>query len=191
MRIVGGKWRRHALGSVGKGDEKSHLRPTTDRVRESLFNVLAHGRYPDLEGARVLDLFAGTGALGLESLSRGARHVTFVEKAKIALGLIHNNIEQLQCLEQCTVLPKDSTKLGVNTEEPYDICFLDPPYGKGLGELTLEVALQGNWFNDQTLIILEEGKQIAFPHGFRLSDVRRYGDTHVHFGFPLRETTQI
>lgn len=184
MRIVGGKWRRHALVSVGKGDEKSHLRPTTDRVRESLFNVLEHGDYPDFDGARVLDLFAGTGALGLEALSRGASHVTFVEKARIGLGIIRGNIEQLQCSKECALLPKDATKLGVNPADLYNICFLDPPYGKGLGQRALEVALQGNWINHQALIVLEEGKEIAFPPGFRLRDVRRYGDTHVHLGFP-------
>jgi 16S rRNA (guanine966-N2)-methyltransferase len=185
MRIVGGIFRGRPLVSVGKGDEKGRLRPTSDRVRESLFNVLSHGDFPDFEGARVLDLFAGTGALGFEALSRGADHVTFVEKGRVGQGLIRGNIELFQSSKACQLLPKDATRLGVNPGDPFDICFLDPPYGKGLGEAALTVALAGNWFTDQTLIVLEEGKQIALPNGFTLKDVRKYGDTHIHIGCPV------
>lgn len=180
MRIVGGSFSGRALVSVGSGDEKGRLRPTSDRVRESLFNVLEHGNYPDFEAARVLDLFAGTGALGLEALSRGASHVTFVEKGRVGRGIIRGNIKQLGCADQCSVLSKDATRLGANTNAAYDICFLDPPYGAGLGERALSGALRQDWFHQDTLIVLEEGQQIALPPDFKLLDVRKYGDTHIH-----------
>ena len=183
MRIVGGKFRGRHLVSVGKGDEKGRLRPTSDRVRESLFNVLEHGNFPDFEDARVLDLFAGTGALGFEALSRGAEQVTFLEKGRVGQRLIRENIELFQCSSDCTLLPKDATKLGENPGAPYQICFLDPPYGRGLGEQALTAALSQNWLTDQTLIVLEEGKQVALPAGFTLFDIRKYGETHIHLGF--------
>ena len=180
MRIVGGNFRGRALVSVGKGDEKNRLRPTSDRVRESLFNVLEHGQFPDFEGARVLDLFAGTGALGLEALSRGANHVTFVEKGRVGQQIIRKNIEQLQCVDCCKLLGKDATKLGENQGEPFDIIFLDPPYGKGLGERALKAAYSQNWIQNQSLIVLEEGREISLPSEFILRDVRKYGDTYIH-----------
>jgi len=184
VRIVGGKWSGRPLVSVGKGDEKNRLRPTSDRVRESLFNVLEHGDYPAFEGARVLDLFAGTGALGLEALSRGAAQVTFVEKGRTGQGIIRGNIKQLQCDSSCQLRLIDATKLAANPGAPVDICFLDPPYGKGLGERALHVALSQKWITYQTLIVLEEGQPIAFPAGFTITDIRKYGDTHIHLGYP-------
>ena len=184
MRIVGGKWSGRPLVSIGKGDEKSRLRPTSDRVRESLFNVLEHGDYPPFENARILDLFAGTGALGLEALSRGADHVTFVEKGRVGQGIIRGNIKQFQCSNETKLLSSDATKPGTNANAPYDICFLDPPYGKGLGELALINALSQKWISNQSLIVLEEGQHIAFPEGFLVKNVRKYGDTHIHLGFP-------
>ncbi len=180
MRIVGGSFSGRALVSVGSGDEKGRLRPTSDRVRESLFNVLEHGDFPDLDGARVLDLFAGTGALGFEALSRGADHVTFVEKGRVGQGIIRGNMKQLGCADRCALLTKDATKLGANAGDPYDICFLDPPYGVGLGQKALTGALAQNWFGPDTLVVLEEGQAIALPPEFKLRDVRKYGDTHIH-----------
>lgn len=182
MRIIGGKFRGRALQNVGKGDEKGRLRPTSDRVRESLFNVLEHGDYPEIEGARVLDLFAGTGALGFEALSRGAAHVTFVEKGRVGQGLIRGNMDLFRCASECRLLPIDATKLGANAAGPFDVCFLDPPYGKGLAEKALKAALAANWLSDQALVVLEEGSRIALPDGFVLRDVRIYGDTHIHLG---------
>lgn len=180
MRIVGGEYRGRALANLGKGDEKGRLRPTSDRVRESLFNVLEHGNYPSIENARVLDLFAGTGALGLEAISRGAECAVFVEKGKVGQSIIRKNIDLLQCSNRVSLLPKDVLKLGQNPGEPYDLCFIDPPYGKGLGTRAIELAVRGNWLSDQVLIVLEEGALIEPPSGFMLSDVRPYGDTHIH-----------
>ena len=134
MRIIGGKFKSTALASVGKGDENAHLRPTTDRVRESLFNVLTHGNFPEIKGARVLDLFAGTGALGLEALSRGAASVQFVDDGNKANALIKQNINNLGVRADTKIYRRNATKLGENRTAPFDLIFLDPPYGKGLGE---------------------------------------------------------
>ena len=109
MRIIGGKFKSTALANVGKGDEGAHLRPTTDRVRESLFNVLTHGNYPEIEGANVLDLFAGTGALGLEALSRGAANVQFVDDGNKANALIKQNIQTLNVRSQTRIYRRNAT----------------------------------------------------------------------------------
>lgn len=181
MRIVGGRWRGRALTPVGRGDEGAHLRPTTDRVRESLFNVLAHGTFQSLEDARVLDLFAGTGALGLEALSRGAARVCFVENGAVAGRLLRKNIEILQCADAVEFRRVDARKLGACKHEPYDVVFADPPYGKGLGAAAISAALAGGWLVPDGLIVLEEGAEVAVP-GVAWDQVRRYGDTMVHFG---------
>lgn len=182
MRIVGGRWRGRALTSVGKGDAGAHLRPTTDRVRESLFNVLEHGDYPSLEGARVLDLFAGTGALGFEALSRGADHLFFVENGAVAGRLISKNCDILQCHSEVDVLRADAGRLRANKGAAFDMVFADPPYGKGLGARALEAALAGGWLRDGALVVLEEGREVAALPGISWQDVRRYGDTMVHIG---------
>ena len=177
MRIIAGDFRGRALAAVGKGDAGAHLRPTTDRVRESLFNVLNHiGVIPD---ARVLDLFAGTGALGLEALSRGASCVTFVDDGRVSSGLIRKNIDITRSKENTTLIKRDALKLGPNPDAPYDLIFLDPPYGKGLGEKALTVAADGGWIDDEALIVWEESNPMSAPDGYQLRDSRKYGDTHI------------
>jgi len=141
VRIIGGAHRGRALASIGKGDAAAHLRPTSDRVREALFNVLAGGYGDPASGARVLDLFAGTGALGLEALSRGAATATFVESGRTALSLLRENIARCGAGETARVLPLDARRPGPNPGAPHDLVFLDPPYGKGLGEAALGAAL--------------------------------------------------
>lgn len=181
MRIIGGAFRGLALANVGKGDAANHLRPTTDRVRESLFNLLAggaHGPNP-VPGARVLDLFAGTGALGLEALSRGAEHVVFVEKGAPAAKLIAENIAKCRAEANTRLLRRDARRLGDNPGAPHDLVFLDPPYGKGLGEAALEGALAGGWIAPGALIVWEESAQPALPAGLVPSGGRRYGDTWI------------
>lgn len=175
MRIIAGTFRGRALASVGKGDAGAHLRPTTDRVRESLFNVLNHR--VDFDGLRVLDLFAGTGALGLEALSRGADHVTFVDDGRVAQGLIRKNIGIVGAQAQTGLIRRDATRLGDNPDAPYDLVFLDPPYGKGLGQKAL--AVLDGWFAKDVLIVWEENAPMAAPVGFDMVDQRKYGDTHV------------
>lgn len=177
MRIVAGRFRGRTLASVGKGDSAAHLRPTADRVRESLFNVLAH-RF-DLAGSRVLDLFAGTGALGLESLSRGAAYVTFVEDGRVACRLIRKNIGLTDAAAQCALIQRDATRLGPCPGAPCDLVFLDPPYGKALGQRALQAALTGGWIAPDAMIVWEERAPMPAPPGYEVIDIRRYGDTHV------------
>nr|WP_174839450.1 16S rRNA (guanine(966)-N(2))-methyltransferase RsmD [Ruegeria lacuscaerulensis] len=164
------------MASVGKGDMGAHLRPTTDRVRESLFNVLSH--QIDFDGLRVLDVFAGTGALGLEALSRGASHVTFVDDGRVAQGLIRKNIDLTRSADRTQLIRRDATRLGENTDAPYDLLFLDPPYGKSMGQKAIAALTQG-WFADDALIVWEENAPMQPPEGFILQDARKYGDTHI------------
>nr|WP_207186995.1 16S rRNA (guanine(966)-N(2))-methyltransferase RsmD [Rhodovulum imhoffii] len=168
------------LASVGAGDAGVHLRPTTDRVRESLFNLLLNGGYGNpVANARVLDLFAGTGALGLEALSRGAAHVTFVEDGAKGRALIRENISRCRAEGMTKLHRRDATRLGNARGAPFDLVFLDPPYGKGLGERALAAAQAGGWLTAGGLIVWEEGGEILPSPGLNLLDQRRYGDTRV------------
>lgn len=178
MRIIGGRARGLKLVEVGVGDPAAHLRPTSDRVREAIFNLLINGGYGNpLQGARVLDLFAGTGALGLEALSRGAAHCTFVEKGKVALGLLTRNIDLMRAQNEVAVLRRDALALGPNPGPGFGVVFLDPPYGKALGEAALAGA--AGWLVPGALIVWEEGAAPTLPEGFTLEDQRKYGDTLV------------
>ncbi|WP_322894498.1 MULTISPECIES: 16S rRNA (guanine(966)-N(2))-methyltransferase RsmD [unclassified Yoonia] len=178
MRIIAGTHRGTHLTEVGAGDEAAHLRPTSDRVRESMFNVLQGGRYGDpLRGTRVLDLFAGTGALGLEALSRGAAHVTFVDNGRVAQGLIRANIAKLRRQDDTKLITTSVTALP--TGQPCDLVFLDPPYGLGLGQAALEAALRQGWIAADALIVWEEARAQMAPAGFAVADQRRYGETWV------------
>lgn len=188
MRIISGKMRGRRLAAVGKGDAKAHLRPTSDRVRESIFNLLMGGAYGDqITDARVLDMFAGTGALGLEAWSRGAAHVTFIDDGTPALSLIRQNIALCRAQDDTQIQRRNATRLGVCKGAPFDLIFVDPPYGKGLGEKALASALAGGWLVGGALIVLEEGQTLPPPRGFDLLDQRRYGDTNI---FILRRPAQ-
>lgn len=179
MRIIAGQHRGVRLAAVGKGDAGAHLRPTPDRVRESLFNVL-NGML-DWDGLRVLDLFAGTGALGLEALSRGAAQVTFVENGRVGQRLIAENIAKLRSEATCQVLRQDATRLAAARGPGFDVVFLDPPYGQALGARALEAAQAGGWLAAKALILWEENAPQAAPAGFEVLEHRRYGDTHLTF----------
>ena len=180
MRIIAGDFRGRALANVGKGDAGAHLRPTTDRVRESLFNVLAGGRFDDpITDARVLDLFAGTGALGLEALSRGAAHVTFVDDGRKAQSLISENIKLCDASAKTRIFRSDARRLRKNDGAPFDLIFIDPPYGKGMGELALQAAIAGDWVAKDALIVWEESRAVTLPDGVDMLDVRKYGDTKI------------
>ncbi|WP_120499357.1 16S rRNA (guanine(966)-N(2))-methyltransferase RsmD [Roseovarius sp. EL26] len=179
MRIIGGDFRGRRLASVGKGDSAAHLRPTADRVRESLFNVLTNAYGDPCADARVLDLFAGTGALGLEALSRGAAHVSFVENGRKSLSLIRENIALCRSEENSNIITRDVRRLGDNPVAPFDLIFLDPPYGKGMGEMALSVALKGGWIADEVLVVWEESADVTIPEGLTLLDERSYGDTVI------------
>jgi len=179
VRIIGGTHRGTVLADVGSGDASAHLRPTSDRVRESLFNVLQGGRFGEkIRGARVLDVFAGTGALGLEALSRGAAHVTFVDNGKVAQSLFHENIKKLRRQSDSSVLTCDATSLP-KAKGAVDLIFLDPPYGMSLGGKALAGAQLGGWIGPETLIIWEENTAQLAPRGYSVLDARRYGQTWV------------
>jgi 16S rRNA (guanine966-N2)-methyltransferase len=180
MRIIGGARRGLQLADVGAGDPAAHLRPTSDRVREAIFNLLINGGYGDpITGARVLDLFAGTGALGLEALSRGAAQVAFVDDGIASRALLRRNIELMRAMGVTDVWRRDATRLGPNRGDPYGLVFLDPPYGKGLGEAALASSVEGGWLAPGALVVWEEGTAPAVPNGFEELDQRKYGDTLV------------
>ncbi len=177
MRIIAGKFRSSTLAELGAGDAGAHLRPTSDRVRESLFSMLTH--HDVIIGARVLDLFAGTGALGLEALSRGAKDACFVENGKVAQRLITQNIQKLRVEPETTLMRSDATRLGPCAAAPYDLVFLDPPYGKGLGQQALAGLRDNGWLSPAAMIVWEENAAMSAPEGFQRLDKRKYGDTHV------------
>src|SRR5690242_11037270 len=171
LRIVAGKFRGKHLTSP----EDDSIRPTADRTRESVFNILASRLGASLDGLRVLDLFAGTGALGLEALSRGASHVTFVDTGADARGLIRDHIEAFGAGGVARLLRRDATALGeAGTMGPVDLVFLDPPYGKGLAEQALVSLRNGGWLKPETLLVLEESSEVPvmLPDGFVLDDRR-------------------
>lgn len=184
MRIIGGTRRGTVLAEVGTGDPSAHLRPTSDRVREAIFNLLINGKLGGgngnpVNGARVLDLFAGTGALGLEALSRGAAEVTFVDDGTKALALLRANIAKLRVEAGTRVMRQDARRLPPNPDAPFTLVFLDPPYGKALGETALTGAAKGGWLAPNALIVWEESVAPSTPVGFTQVDQRRYGDTLV------------
>jgi 16S rRNA (guanine966-N2)-methyltransferase len=158
-------------------------------VREAIFNILLHGSIEGkIEGARVLDLFAGTGALGLEALSRGAAFALFIEEEAEARGLIRENIEALRLTGVTKLFRRDATNLGaIGRIAPFNLAFLDPPYGKGLGEKALLSAAAGGWLEDGAIIVLEEraGAVKALPEGFMEIDRRTWGETEAVFGVVL------
>lgn len=179
MRIVAGKFKGRPLA----GPASLATRPTSDRVRESLFNILAHGVDGfDLEGARVMDLFAGTGALGLEALSRGAKFCQFVEESAEARGIIRNNADALGAIGLCKIWRRDATDLGsCAPQSPFELIFADPPYRKGLGEKALVSVMAGQWLSPGGVVVLEEAEDVDVPAiaGLTLLDTRVYGDTQV------------
>ncbi len=179
MRIVGGKFRGRSITAP----EGRETRPTTDRVREAVFNRLEHG-VPDfnIDGTRVLDLFAGTGALGLEALSRGARNVLFIDENDRARGIIRRNADALGVIGQCKLWRRDAAKLGSCTPmSPFSLVFLDPPYGKGLVGKTLASLIEGGWLVDGAIIVAEEAAkaEIDVPAALNLLHDAKYGDTRV------------
>ncbi len=179
MRIVGGKHKGRNL--IGPASEAT--RPTSDRVRESLFNILAHGIEDfELEGARVMDLFAGTGALGFEALSRGAKFCQFVEEDTEARGVIRKNADAFGVIGLCKIWRRDATDLGsCAPQSPYDLIFADPPYGKGLGEKALRSVFDGGWLSQHGVIVLEESDSVALEPPSELTEVdqRTYGETKI------------
>src|SRR3954470_23875242 len=180
MRIVGGRLRGRALAAP----KSQAIRPTADRLRESLFNILTHAYSDPITSARVLDLFAGTGALGFESLSRGATFVQFIDDGAEARALLRQNVEALGLAAVTKIFRRDATKLGpAHPLEPFSLAFLDPPYGKGLAEKALASLRDGGWLTAGALLVVEEAKAAAFaaPEGFEELERRAYDDTEFVF----------
>lgn len=179
MRIVGGEFRGRTLATP----KTNAIRPTTDRTRESLFNILAHAYPESLDGTRVIDLFAGTGAVGIEALSRGCRAALFVENSVEGRGLLWENIDALGLHGRAKMLRRDATQLGsVSTMEPFHFLFADPPYGKGLGEKALAAAHSGGWLVPGALVVLEERAdvEVRLDPVFVPIEDRDFGDTRMH-----------
>jgi 16S rRNA (guanine966-N2)-methyltransferase len=180
VRIVGGELRGRRLAAP----RSDAIRPSSDRLRQTLFDILAHAHGDAVRDARVLDLFAGTGALGLEAASRGARHVLFVEDGVEARGLIRDNVESCGLTGRTRIFRRDATRLGAaGTIPPFDLAFADPPYGRGLGEKALAAAHAGAWLKPGALAILEERGDVAVPAipGFVVLERRDIGDSQLLF----------
>jgi 16S rRNA (guanine966-N2)-methyltransferase len=181
MRIVGGEFRGRPLAVPAN----ETTRPTSDKVREAVFNILAHGIEDfSIEGVRVLDLFAGTGALGLEALSRGAAYGLFVEDGAEARALIRRNVEAFGLTGTTKIFRRDATNLGAaGNLGTFGVVFLDPPYGKGLADRALASAASGGWLAPAAVVVIEErkGVTLAPPRGFAALDTRTWGDTQVLF----------
>ena len=179
MRIVAGKFKGREI----KGPTSEATRPTSDRVRESLINILAHGLDGfGLDDARVMDLFAGTGALGLEAISRGAKYCCFVEEDAGARGVIRTNADACGVIGQTRIWRRDARDLGpCAPQSNYDLIFVDPPYGRGLGEKALASVIQGGWLAAGGVLVLEEATKTVVGEvaGLALIDTRAYGDTQV------------
>ena len=176
MRVVGGSLRGRTLAAP----KSQTIRPTADRLREALFNILVHAYDNPIAGARVLDLFAGTGALGIEALSRGAAFTLFVDDGAEARALLRENVATLGLGGVSRIFRRDATKLGpAHPVEPFALAFLDPPYGKSLAEQALVSARAGGWLAPDALIVVEEAKKSAFaaPDGFTEIERRSYDDT--------------
>ena len=181
MRIVAGKFKGRDI----KGPASGATRPTSDRVRESIFNILAHGIEGfGLEDVRVMDLFAGTGALGLEAISRGAKYCCFVEEDAGARGVIRSNADACGVIGQTRIWKRDATDLGpCAPQSSFGLVFADPPYSKGLGEKAIASVLKGGWLAAGGVVVLEEAARSVVTEvvGLALLDAREYGDTQVHF----------
>lgn len=180
MRVVGGDLRGRPLATP----RDNAIRPTTDRTREAVFNMLAHRFGGRLDGARVLDLFAGTGALGIEALSRGAAYCVFIEESAEGRGLVRTNVESFGLTGRTKIFRRDATALGdAGTLGPFGLVFADPPYGKGLGERALRSARAGGWLASGALCVVEEAAAASFEPGpgFSIVDERAYGETVIRF----------
>jgi 16S rRNA (guanine966-N2)-methyltransferase len=180
MRIVGGRLRGRALAAP----KSPAIRPTADRLREALFNILLHAYGDPVTDGRVLDLFAGTGALGLEALSRGAGFALLIDDAASARALMRDNVTALGLGGSARIFRRDATGLGdVHPLEPFSLVFLDPPYWRGLAERALLSARAGKWLLPAALVVVEEAADAGFtpPAGFEENERRRYDDTELIF----------
>lgn len=180
MRVTGGEFGGRTL----RAPSSDRIRPTTDKLRQAIFNILAHAYGDPVSGARVLDVFAGTGALGIEALSRGAVFTLFVEETAEARAIIRTNVETLSLTGVTKIFRRDATKLGPRGSfEPFSLVFCDPPYGKGFAEKAIASAREGGWLAKDALLVVEESVAAKFsaPDGFEVLARREYDDTEIVF----------
>jgi 16S rRNA (guanine966-N2)-methyltransferase len=180
MRIIGGRFKGRQL----KAPSSHNVRPTSDRLRETIFNVLAHAYDAPVEGARVMDLFAGTGALGLEALSRGATFALFVDESAEGRALLRANVENLGLGGESKIFRRDATRLGpMPPQDPFTLAFLDPPYERDLVPQAMASLREGQWLTSGALCVVEESSAavIAPMEGFTHLETRNYGETQIQF----------
>jgi 16S rRNA (guanine966-N2)-methyltransferase len=184
LRITGGTFRGRTL----LAPQDARVRPTSDKVRQAIFNILAHNDFAigfSLDGARVLDLFAGTGALGMEAISHGARNCLLVDDSAESRALIRGNVEALQLTGATKIWRRDATQLGPmppGSGGPFDLVFLDPPYRKNLISTALAALAEGGWLADRALLVAETAEdEVPESLGYGALDARLYGDTRVTF----------
>jgi len=180
MRVIGGRLRGRNIASPST----QAIRPTQDRLRESLFNILMHAYENPMLDARVLDLYAGTGALGIEAVSRGAKFTLFVDNGSEARALLRDNVESLGLGGVTKVYRRDAADPGpAHPVEPFALVFIDPPYRMKLAEKSLVALRDGGWLMPQALIVVEEAKDAEFiaPDGYEELERRAYDDTEFTF----------
>ncbi len=186
MRVIAGSLKGLKLSPIGSGEPEHRLRPTSVRVRTSIFDILIHGQFADrVTGARVLDLFAGTGAMGIEALSRGAAFALFVDNGKTSSRIIQKNIDLAKVRLGAELRRQDATSLGFNPDDPFDLVFLDPPYRSGLAQRALRSVITGGWLADQAVVVAEEASEIRMPNLFETAFCRKFGSTVISFMRPV------
>ena len=182
MRVIGGKWKSRKINGQFKKSYNKFIRPTSDRVRENIFNILENLDIGNsIFGAKVLDVFCGTGAMGIEAISRGAAFCCFIDKSLISRQITLENIHNLSCEKETQFSLKNVLEIGVCNHETADVIFLDPPYKKNIAEVSILRLSKFGWIDENTLIILEKGKDESFKSGFKLIDKRIYGNTEILF----------
>ena len=182
MRVVGGKWKSRKINGLFKVSHYHVIRPTTDRVKENIFNILENlGIGNSISGARVLDVFCGTGAMGIEAISRGASFCHFIDKSLISRQITLDNVRSLSCEKETQFILKNILEIGTCEHEKADVIFLDPPYKKKIAEESIQKLLKFGWIDENTLIILEKGKNEIFKSNINLIDKRVYGNTEILF----------
>ena len=182
MRVIGGKWKSRKINEHFKKSYNKFIRPTSDRVRENIFNILENLDIGNsIFGAKVLDVFCGTGAMGIEAISRGAAFCYFIDKSLISRQITLENIHNLSCEKETQFSLKNVLEIGICNHEAADVIFLDPPYKKNIAEVSILKLSKFGWIDENTLIILEKGKDEYFRSGFKLIDSRIYGSTEVLF----------
>ena len=182
MRVIGGKWKSRKINEHFKKSHNKFIRPTSDRVRENIFNILENLDIGNsIFGAKVLDVFCGTGAMGIEAISRGATFCHFIDKSLISKQITLQNIHNLSCEKETKFSLKNVLEIGVCNHETADVIFLDPPYKKNIAEVSILRLSKFGWIDQNTLIILEKEKDESFKSGFKLIDKRIYGNTEILF----------